>query len=301
MTKAQLRGPHYVRLFPDVYVHRSIALTPVVRARAAALLVQPCRGAAAGWSAAELLGASCGPWNAPAEVVAPGHLRSRPGLVARQSDLDGTGVVDGVRVTSPLRTAWDLTRRLDLVEAVVALDALAATGRNRPTFVPLAPRAPRTREVLAASRRRSRSPGFDPVELLRWRADHPGARGASRLDRVVALSDPRAESPPETRMRLLLVLAGLPAPHVQYRLADGRFRFDLAYPDARLAIEYDGDEHDDALDRARDLRTAALGWHTLRLLSRDLTATPQRTVAVVRTLLAQRRRMLDQDVRAARA
>ncbi len=88
---------------------------------------------------------------------------------------------------------------------------------------------------------------------------------------------------------------------MQYRLSDGEFRFDLAYPDARLAIEYDGDEHDDTLDRARDLRTAALGWHTLRLLSGDLTTTPHRTVAVVRTLLEQRSRMLDQDARAARA
>lgn len=299
VTKAQLRGPFYVRLFPDVYVHRSVPTTPAVRARAAALLVQPCRGAAAGWSAAEVLGASCGPWNAPAEVVAPGHLRPRPGLVVRQAGLQDTGVADGVRVTSPLRTAWDLARRLDVVEAVVAVDALAATRRKRPTFVALAPAAPMTRAVAAASRERTPSPGFDPALLLRHREKHPGARGATRLDRVVELCDPRAESPPETRLRLLLVLSGLPRPQVQYRISDGEFRFDLAYPRARLAIEYDGDEHDDTLDRARDLRTAALGWHTLRLLSRDLSATPSRTVAVVRSLLDQRSRMLEQDTRAA--
>lgn len=299
VTKGELRGPFYIRLFPDVYIHRSVVVTPAVRARAAGIVVARTGGAVAGWSAAELLGASCGPWNAPAEVVSPGHLRARPGLITRQSGVHDTGYASGVRVTSPLRTAWDLARRLDLVEAVVAVDALAACGPKRPEFVPWPAGPPLPDDLRARSRRAVRSPGFDPAELLRWRADHPGARGASRLDRVVDLADPRAESPPETRLRLLLVLAGLPAPHVQYRVGHGEFRFDLAYPDARLAIEYDGDEHDDTLDRARDLRTAALGWHTLRLVSRDLTATPARTVAVVRTLLDQRRRMLHQDVRGA--
>ncbi|MEQ3548940.1 hypothetical protein WIS52_00540 [Pseudonocardia nematodicida] len=124
----------------------------------------------------------------------------------------------------------------------------------------------------------------------------PGARGAQTLCRVVALADPRAESPQETRLRLLLVLDGLPAPHVQYRLLErwGRewARFDLAYPEALLAIEYDGEEHDDALDRARDLRASGLGWHTLRLLHKDLVRTPQATVALIRDLRARREHML---------
>lgn len=301
VTKAELRGPSYVRLFPDVYVHRSVALTPVVRACAAGMLVARNGGAVAGWSAAELLGASCGPWNAPAEVVSPGHLRARTGLVTRQSGIHDTGFASGVRVTSPLRTAWDLARRLDLVEAVVAVDALAARGRESPEFVPWPAGTPVTRDARARSRRFVRSPGFDPAELLRLKGETPGARGASRLDRVAELADPRAESPPETRLRLLLVSAGLPQPQVQYRVQDyrGEMRFDLAYPEARLAIEYDGDEHDDALDRARDLRTAVLGWHTLRLLTGDLTRTPARTVAVVRALLEQRGRMVEQDAGAA--
>lgn len=299
VTKGVLRGPFYVRLLPDVYVHRSVELTPAVRARAAWNLVARCGGAVAGFSAAELLGASCGPWNAPAEVVSPGHLRARPGLVTRQSGVHDTGFVSGARVTSPLRTAWDLARRLELVEAVVAVDALAARGRKRPEFVPWPPGTPVPHDVRARSRRVIRSPGFDPAALLRRRREAPGARGASRLDRIVELADPRAESPPETRLRLLLVLAGLPRPHVQYRVSNGEFRFDLAYPEARLAIEYDGDEHDDSLDRARDLRTAALGWHTLRLLAGDLNRTPARTIGAVRSLLEQRSRMLDQDVRTA--
>lgn len=299
VTVARLRGPSFRRLFPDVYVDASAPLTAEVRARAAAVWAEPAGGVLAGWSAAELLGASCGPWDHPAEVLASTHLRRHPGAVLRRGDTCGAGFCAGVRVTSPLRTAWDLARRLDLVEAVVAVDALAAAGRRRPTFVPAGVADPEA--ARAWSRRRTRSPGFDPARLLQVRRDRSGARGARRLDRVVALADPRAESPPETRMRLLLVLAGLPRPQVQYTVRDrrGEMRFDLAYPEVLLAIEYDGDEHDDTLDRARDLRTAALGWHTLRLLYGDVVRAPQRTVAVVHSLYASRARSGERDTTAA--
>lgn len=59
------------------------------------------------------------------------------------------------------------------------------------------------------------------------------------------MADPRAESPMETRLRL--VRAGLPRPDVQYRVVNEYgivlVRVDLAYPSARLTIEYDGSEH----------------------------------------------------------
>lgn len=288
LTRKQLRGPRYVRLLPDVYLAAGVRITPLVRARAAALFAGPSGGVAAGWSAAELLGASCGPWHAPAEVLTTGHVRAHTGVRTCRGGLHATGVAAGARVTSPVRTAWDLARRLDLVEAVVAVDALAAAGRRRPTFLPWpdgrspgAPSGPPPAAVLQRSRVLAPGPGFDPAELLRWRRERPGARGARGLDRVVDLADPRAQSPPETRLRLLLVLAGLPRPRVQYRIVDGTGRdvhFDLAYPEALLAIEYDGEGHDDALDRDRDLRTAALGWETLRLLRRDLTARGRRRV-----------------------
>ncbi|RZT88068.1 hypothetical protein EV383_5002 [Pseudonocardia sediminis] len=295
VTRGVLRGPRYRRLFEDVYVDASVTLTCAVWDRAAYLLAAASGGVLAGYSAAELLGASCGPWSAPAEILAAGHVNGRSGLCVRRGAVSAAdvGAVDGVMTTSPERTAWDLARRLDLVEAVVAVDALAAARRRRPTFVPGPVHGP---EAVRRSRTLSLSPGFDPAALLRRRVATPGARGVRRLDRVVELADPRAESPPGTRLRLLLVLAGLPVPEVQYRIQDDRagvdVRFDLAYPEAELAIEYDGEEHDDALDRARDLRTAGLGWHTLRLLRPDLTRTPARTVAVVRDLRAARAGLL---------
>lgn len=295
LTKGHLRGPRFRRLFPDIYIDATVPITPSVRARAAALFVEG-RGAAAGFSAAELLGASCGDRYAPAEIVAPGRVRAHPGLVAHKGPLAHTGIVDGVRATSPLRTAWALGRRLDLVEAVVAVDALAARDRERPTFVALPPGTIVSRDVSAISRRLSPSPGFDPGELLAWKEACPRARGVRRLERIVELADPRAESPPETRLRLLLVLAGLPVPQVQFPLFDGRdfpwARFDLAYPEALLAVEYDSEDHDDALDRARDRRTSALGWHTLRIDAAGLYRTPDHTVRTIRDLRARREHML---------
>src|ERR1700754_1386968 len=114
-------------------------------------------------------------------------------------------VVGGARVTTPLRTAWDLARRLPLVEAVVAVDALAHSG------------------------------AFKPADLLARRAMNSGARGCRRLDDVVRLADPRAGSPPETRLRLGLIHAGLSWPSVQHPIRDEYgfvlARADLAYPD----------------------------------------------------------------------
>lgn len=289
VTPARLRGPRFVRLFPDVYVSAAVPMTPALRARAASVHAGPL-GAASAYSAAEILGASCGPWTAPAELVAPRRIRPRPDLLAHQGVPLEPGLCDGVRVTSPRATAWALCRRLELVDAVVAFDALAARRRDRPVFVPVqGTPAPEQRRL---SRMTAPCPGFDPADLLVLRSRYPHVRGSARLDRVVALADPRAESPPETRLRLLLVLSGLPVPQVQFPLYDARgrpwARFDLAYPDALLAIEYDGAHHDDPLDRVRDTRTAALGWQTLRITADGLTRNAGRTVGTIRALLAQR-------------
>ncbi|MFC5992991.1 endonuclease domain-containing protein [Pseudonocardia hispaniensis] len=266
LTRGQLRSARYRRILPDIYVHADDRIDLRLRSRAAFLMVARRGGVLAGYSAAELLGAHCAPANAPAEVLVGYDVRAHPGLLVHRGspgpgDVCGAG---GCRVTSPERTAWDLARRLDLVEAVVAVDALA--GR------------------------------FAPRDLLARRARTPGARGCRCLDKVVELADPRSESPMETRLRLLLVLAGLPVPEVQFPVRNAAgvvlARFDLAYPEAMLAIEYDGELHlspnGRVRDRERDVDTALRGWHTLRFGKRDVLAAPQRTVRVVAQVRAQR-------------
>lgn len=261
VTPGALRGPRFVRLFPDVYVAADVTVTYRVLSIAAFLLVEPRGGVLAGYSAAELVGSSCAPRGAPAEVLVEGHIKSHPRLAARRGRADGpdVGTACSCRVTSPLRTAWDLARRLELSEAVVAVDALAFRR-------------------------------FKPATLLDRRERVPGAPGCRRLDRVVDLADARAESPMETRLRLLLVLAGLPRPEVQFRVPEAQVRFDLAYPAVKLAIEFDSDEHEDDLDRRRDVRTGRRGWCTARFTKHDI-ARQADTASAVRALLSERLRL----------
>uniref|UniRef100_UPI003F491F6E endonuclease domain-containing protein n=1 Tax=Pseudonocardia sp. CA-138482 TaxID=3240023 RepID=UPI003F491F6E len=92
-----------------------------------------------------------------------------------------------------------------------------------------------------------------------------------------------------------LVLAGLPEPKVQYRIEDEHgfvlARADLAYPEAKLAIEYDGRTHLNPVraerDRQRDATLASYGWETLHLGRDQLYALPQ-TLRTIRTMLTLR-------------
>lgn len=236
ITRAVLRGPRFRRLFPDVYVHADVEVDLAMRSLAAAVLVGG-RGVLGGYSAAELLGASCGPLNAPAEVIVAGRRRAPPGLLVREEHvpLAERWQVDGTIVTSPVRTALDIACRGSLVEAVAGVDALAHRF------------------------------GFPPQDVVTCAYRHPGKRGAARLPQVVRLANPLAESPMETRIRPAIVLAGLPVPHLQYPV--GPYWLDLAYPDLMLAVEYDGREHLIQHRAMRDLdrqaHLTAAGWHRI--------------------------------------
>jgi hypothetical protein len=249
LTRGRLRGPGFRRLFDDVYVAADVPVDLALRSHAAHLLVAG-RGVLAGYSAAEVLGASCGPEDAPAEVALPGGCALRQaGLRVHRGLLqpDEMTVVDGLGVTTRARTAYDLARRApSLVEAVVAVDALATPAREAP------------------------GGAFLPADVLRLRYRHLGARDSRHLPEVVALADPLAESPMETRTRLALVLHGLPTPVSQFEVrGEGHCHYlDLAYPRYRIGVEYDGGEHREAEQARRDLerqhRLTALGWTLVR-------------------------------------
>lgn len=91
----------------------------------------------------------------------------------------------------------------------------------------------------------------------------------------------------ETRLRLHLVLAGLPRPRAQAPLHDERGRFlgrpDLYYPEQRLCIEYDGATHRDSLagDDRRLNRLLDAGCRLLRFTAADLAGSPNAVVAIV--------------------
>lgn len=86
----------------------------------------------------------------------------------------------------------------------------------------------------------------------------PGGRGIVRARDAAALVRDGVDSPMETRLRLLLLAAGLPDPVVGYtvRSVDGGWiaKPDLAYPFQRIAIDYDGRHHlDDPKQWRRDI------------------------------------------------
>lgn len=146
-----------------------------------------------------------------------------------------------ILVTTPLRTALDLGRLVHRDQAIAALDALLRHG------------------------------AFTHVELLAEVERFRKQRGVVQLRALAPLADPRAESPPESVLRLRwLDLSSLPAPQpqVSVRLPHGRelYRIDLGVEELRFGVEYDGHEHhtserDQEHDRRRRKELAErFGW-----------------------------------------
>jgi hypothetical protein len=169
-------------------------------------------------SAAVLLGMPL--WGARLDRV---HITRRPPAwndtgrvllchVARLRD-DEIEAVDGIAVTSPIRTALDLARSLPHEPAVVNLD-LALHGK----FV-------------------------DPEVLKERLMDILGTRGSRSAARAVAASDRRSESVGETRSRLVLHRLGLAPSDLQFEVFDGsRFlgRADFVWEEQQVLGEFDG-------------------------------------------------------------
>jgi very-short-patch-repair endonuclease len=252
-------------MFPDVYAPALLEVDLALRARAAGVLVAG-RGVVAGYAAAELWGASCGPADAPVDVLLPYDYRC-DGLRTRREriDPDESTCLGPTPITTSDRVAFDLARWApDLTEGVAAVDALAHCCRV----------------------------DLDAVRALRNR--HLGVHHGAEVAQVLALADAHAESPMESRARMALHLGGLPAPVVQHPvIARGtRYYLDLAYPEVRLAIEYDGAEHRTQRRARRDLvREAALtaaGWHIVRFDADVVLFRPDRLVEAVRAELAAR-------------
>ncbi|MGA5463297.1 DUF559 domain-containing protein [Mycobacterium sp. NPDC050041] len=243
MTRHALRT-RFDRVFRGVYATRGTSLTAADRA-VAAWLWSGRRATVAGVSAAALHGSLWVDAHLPAELNQTSQHRSA-GIVLHADALasEEMTTVRGIPVTTPARTAFDLGRRGGLVTAVARLDAL----------------------MRATDLKSSDVDGL--VER------HRGARGVVQLRRALELADAGAESPQESRVRLLLVGAGLPTPQTQVEVYDrqGCFvaRLDIAWPQWKVAVEYDGVQHwTDGRQRTRDIdrhaELEALGWRIVRV------------------------------------
>jgi very-short-patch-repair endonuclease len=270
LTPAKLRGRTWRRLLPDVYVHRDVTVDHRTWCTAAALTLPP--GAAiGGLSAAYLFGADLLRPDAPVSIVAlrttGTHRSDRIRVHHTVIDPVDLTTIDGLPVTTPTRTAFDLGRRLGRRTAVAAVDAMLNRG---------------TLDLGEAA------------ELARQRHWWPGI---PRLNEILRLADSRAESPMETMLRLLFLDAGLPAMQPQFEVRDARGRLigrvDLAWPAIRLAVEYEGDHHREQGQFRRDIgRVNALrmaGWTVVRLSADDVLRRPAETIALLTAELARLR------------
>lgn len=118
----------------------------------------------------------------------------------------------------------------------------------------------------------------------------PSGRGAARARAVLPLADRRAGSPMESVLRWLLHEARVPTPDLQYVVRDDHGflgKVDMAWPEQRVLVEFDGDVHRDRKVFVDDLRRqnglVLAGWTILRFSSADLLGRPE---AVVATILA---------------
>jgi hypothetical protein len=242
LTRAQLRGTAVRRLCRDVYTASSTKVTHELRCRAMAMAL-PQGTVITGRSAATLRGVRlCWPED-DVQVLAPLEMRlgRRSGLDVRRTGIepDDWEPWAGGRIATPLRMALDLLLARPLPDAVADLDAVLRAGKIDRAAV---------------------------ARILAARSDN----GIVLARRAIELTDPRAESLPESKMRVHLVLDGLdPVPQYWIEDSGGRIaRVDLALPEHKLAIEYDGDWRDGeswALNRDRDRlnRVHALEWRVV--------------------------------------
>lgn len=178
-----------------------------------------------------------------------------------------TGLVEhaGLRVSSPLDLFIELAGVLSVVDLVIAGDAMVKIG----LFT-----ADELRAFCAGTRR--------------WHS--------RRARRGAALVRDGVDSPVETRVRLLLVWAGLPEPIVNLRVTDGTGhtrRLDLCYPFLKIAIEYDGRHHIEReaqwnQDLRRRENLEADGWRFVVITSKGVFIEPEDTIGRVVGALAQR-------------
>lgn len=263
----QLRTSAWHRLFRGVYAPSSLPLSTALRAQGA-LLLHPPPAHASHATAAALLGVPV-PIDADVHVTVKDRRdrRTRPGLRAHVREAGShCQVFGGIRVSHPAQLFVELAGSLPFVDAVVAGDAMVRLGLI----------------TLPALR----------AHCAKARGKH--SRTARRLVRYVREG---VDSPMETRLRLLLVLAGLPEPEVNHVIRDewGSIlrRFDLAYPTLKLIIEFDGRHHvrraeQWEADIARRETLESDGWRTLIVTSAGIYRDPTATVEKVRRALQLR-------------
>lgn len=252
-----LRGRRFRRLFRSVYVEAG-APDCLETGVDAVRLVLPDGAAFSHHTAAALLGLPVPPTDRVHVTVPPGAHGPRVAGVWTHRASVATVCRDGRLLSAPAENFLELGESLSLVDLVILGDAMVRRGMVR---------CDELVDAVASTKRR---------------------RGVRMARRAAALVRPRVDSPMETRVRLLIVLSGLPEPltNVTVKDADGGWigMVDLAYAAYKIAIEYHGDVHRTTPRRWRaDVAKAellgSLGWRVIILTADDVYGRPSRTLA----------------------
>jgi very-short-patch-repair endonuclease len=265
VSAQQLRGKRYTRLFRDAYIPAGYRITHALRCEAAALVV-PDAAVLTGRSAAAILGLDLTRPGDPVEWLIEESLQfGARGMAMKRTPIASTDWFHGkfCRLATPSRMGFDLARGSNLRKAVSFLDAMVHHGLvNLP-------------------------------ELQRYcsaRHEH-GVRNARA---AVELVDGRAESLPESELRVVLAFGGIEVtPQVGITDANGMLiaRADLAVDGYKVAIEYDGAWHSlrEQLEkdwvRLRRLRDD--GWEVVHITAKDLAGDPAALCDAVRRACAR--------------
>ncbi len=243
LTRGQLRW-NYRPLFPGVYAAKN-AVPSLRRNTAGAYLWSGGNAVIAGRAAAAIHGALWVEATTPIEMIGTAS-RMPSGIIVRNERIADDEIIecDGLLVTTPQRTAFDLARHLPRDPAVAHLDALA-----------------RATEVKA-------------VDVLSLAERYPRARGLPRSRIALDLMDGGAQSPKETWLRLVLIDDGLPKPRTQIRVSDGfnEAFIDMGYDEPMVGLDYEGRQHSDDRERyVHDIGRAELvdgqGWIDIRVVA----------------------------------
>lgn len=261
----QLSGPRFQRIFRGIYVGADVSADVKVRARAAIRLAAP-DGFASHHTAALIYGAV--PPHSPDIHISRRQKNRRSVKRGLMVHLASAAAKSTRFAGIPISTAEQCFLEIaasgaTLVDLVVLGDSLVKKKRTTPAAL-----------VAAAEK---------------WQGHR--ARFARRAAGFVRTG---VDSAMESRLRMLIVLAGLPEPTVNLVVwtADGRYelRFDLYYDAYKLVVEYDGQQHyEDATQRRRDvLRREELDRRGIRMIvvmADDIYREPLATLDRIRTAL----------------
>ncbi len=254
LTSSRLRGRDLNTPFRGTRVPTSAPLTLPTRCRALQLRLPGAHFS--GPTAALLYGA---PLPLPLEQSRTVHVTVQEGRRAPTGKhirghalrFEPTEVrfLHGVRTSTPARLWCELGAALDLADLVAVGDYLIH------------------HENPLASRR----------ELADAVTAFPGRRGLRRLRQALPLLDDRAESAQESRVRVILSVAGIGgfrANHWVTITTGKRYRVDIAFPRQKLALEYQGIHHTDPTQYRKDVTRRAVleadGWTVLEIAADDV-------------------------------